>query len=161
MGYRLNRLDEPIFMAVSKPMQTEFGIHHRLESYVACWHLHKRLYQLVAGTNKLSQSSVMRLSTAFLFAKNFCWISHSSRNKQALKGSFQWNRVRNFPQKVCCFLDDLSVMFVEPFLSCHLAMKILRKSCQQCSQSPKSIKVEYYWRYSFRPSFLWFGYCLK
>ena len=32
MGYRLNRLDEPIFMAVSKPMQTEFGIHHRLES---------------------------------------------------------------------------------------------------------------------------------
>ena len=39
------------------------------------------------------------------------------------------------------FLDELSVMFVEPFLSCHLAMKILRKSCQQCSQSPKSIKV--------------------
>ena len=32
MGYRLNRLDEPVFMAVSKPMQTEFGIHHRLES---------------------------------------------------------------------------------------------------------------------------------
>ena len=32
MGYCLNRLDEPILMAVSKPMQTEFGIHHRLES---------------------------------------------------------------------------------------------------------------------------------
>ena len=32
MGYRLNFLDEPVFMAVSKPMQTEFGIHHRLES---------------------------------------------------------------------------------------------------------------------------------
>ena len=32
MGYRLNRLDEPVFMAVSKPMQTEFGIHLRLES---------------------------------------------------------------------------------------------------------------------------------
>ena len=32
MGYRLNRLNEPGFMAVSKPMQTEFGIHHRLES---------------------------------------------------------------------------------------------------------------------------------
>ena len=28
----MNRLDEPVFMAVSKPMQTEFGIHHRLES---------------------------------------------------------------------------------------------------------------------------------
>ena len=34
MGYRLNRLDEPVFMAVSKPMQTEFGIHHRLECCV-------------------------------------------------------------------------------------------------------------------------------
>ena len=34
MGYRLNRLDKPIFMAVSKPLLTEFGIHHRLESCV-------------------------------------------------------------------------------------------------------------------------------
>ena len=32
MGYCLNRLDEPVFMAGPKPMQTEFGIHHRLES---------------------------------------------------------------------------------------------------------------------------------
>ena len=32
MGYRLNRLDEPVFMAVPKPLQTEFGIHYRLES---------------------------------------------------------------------------------------------------------------------------------
>ena len=32
MGYRLNLLDEPVFMAVSKPMLTEFGIHYRLES---------------------------------------------------------------------------------------------------------------------------------
>ena len=32
MGYRLNRLDEPIFMAVPKPMLTEFGIHYILES---------------------------------------------------------------------------------------------------------------------------------
>ena len=32
MGYRLNRLDEPVFMAGPKPMLTEFGIHHRLES---------------------------------------------------------------------------------------------------------------------------------
>ena len=29
MGHRLNRLDEPIFIAVSKPLLTEFGIHHR------------------------------------------------------------------------------------------------------------------------------------
>ena len=34
MGYRLNRLDEPSFMAVPKPVLTEFGIDHRLESYV-------------------------------------------------------------------------------------------------------------------------------
>ena len=32
MGYRLNRLDEPIFIAGPKPMRTEFGIHIRLES---------------------------------------------------------------------------------------------------------------------------------
>ena len=32
MGYRLNRLGETIFMAMSKPMLTEFGIHYRLES---------------------------------------------------------------------------------------------------------------------------------
>ena len=34
MGYRLNRLDEPVFVAVPKPMLTEFGIHQRLESCV-------------------------------------------------------------------------------------------------------------------------------
>ena len=32
MGYCLNCPDEPIFTAVSKPLLTEFGIHHRLES---------------------------------------------------------------------------------------------------------------------------------
>ena len=32
MGYRLNRLDEPVFMEVPKSMQTEFGIHYILES---------------------------------------------------------------------------------------------------------------------------------
>ena len=31
MGYHLNRLDEPVFIAVSKPLLTEFDIHHRLE----------------------------------------------------------------------------------------------------------------------------------
>ena len=38
MGYRLNRLDEPVFMAVSKPLLTEFGIHHRLESCDGWFH---------------------------------------------------------------------------------------------------------------------------
>ena len=32
MDYRLNRLDEPVPIAVSKPLLTEFGIHHRLET---------------------------------------------------------------------------------------------------------------------------------
>ena len=35
MGCRLNRLDEPVVIAVAKPLLSEFGIHHRLESYVA------------------------------------------------------------------------------------------------------------------------------
>ena len=32
MGYHFNRLDEPVFMAGPKPVQTKFGIPHRLES---------------------------------------------------------------------------------------------------------------------------------
>ena len=32
VGYRLNWLDEPVFVAGPKPMRAEFGIHHRLES---------------------------------------------------------------------------------------------------------------------------------
>ena len=32
MGHRLNRLDEPVFIAVSKPLHNEFVIHLRLES---------------------------------------------------------------------------------------------------------------------------------
>ena len=32
MGYRLNRHDELVFMAVSKPLLNEFGIHHTLKS---------------------------------------------------------------------------------------------------------------------------------
>ena len=31
MGYCLNRLDELVFIAVSKPLLSEFGVHHRLE----------------------------------------------------------------------------------------------------------------------------------
>ena len=32
MGYRLNRLDEPVFITLSEPLLTEFDIHHGLES---------------------------------------------------------------------------------------------------------------------------------
>ena len=48
MGYRLNRLDEPVFMAVLKPMLTEFGIHYRLESCV--------LSQKYSGTELIGES---------------------------------------------------------------------------------------------------------
>ena len=37
-----NRLDEPIFIAVAKPMLTEFGIHYRLESCGVDWILKNR-----------------------------------------------------------------------------------------------------------------------
>ena len=57
MGYRLNRLDEPNFMAVSKPMQTEFGIHHRLESCVAQSKLHIALCQEVHAKFELHIST--------------------------------------------------------------------------------------------------------
>jgi len=36
--YRLNRLDEPVFMARPKLILTEFGIHYRLESCVVDRH---------------------------------------------------------------------------------------------------------------------------
>ena len=32
-GYRLKCLEEPVFTAAPKSMLTEFGIHHRLESF--------------------------------------------------------------------------------------------------------------------------------
>ena len=34
MGYRLNCLTEPVFIAVSKLLLSEFGIHYRSESCV-------------------------------------------------------------------------------------------------------------------------------
>ena len=44
MGYRLNRLDEPIFMAVPNLMLTDFDIHYRLES---CADQHSRGNDLI------------------------------------------------------------------------------------------------------------------
>ena len=55
MGYRLNRLDEPVFVTVSKSMQTEFGIHHTLESCAD-------LKQLAHFTNSFSLLPVLFVS---------------------------------------------------------------------------------------------------
>ena len=49
MGYRLNRLDEPVFIAVSKPLLTEFGIHLRLESCVMVEVLPGKSMSLIAA----------------------------------------------------------------------------------------------------------------
>ena len=55
MGYRWNRLDEPIFMAGSKPMRTEFGICQRLESCA----LHKGCNVQFANCSSLEMSIKM------------------------------------------------------------------------------------------------------
>ena len=34
MGFYLNRLDEPVFITVSKPLLTEVGIQYRLERFL-------------------------------------------------------------------------------------------------------------------------------
>ena len=39
-GYQLNCLDEPVFMVVPKPMQTQFGTHLRLESWCERFSMH-------------------------------------------------------------------------------------------------------------------------
>ena len=41
MGYRLNRLDESGLIAVSKPLLTESGIYHRLESCAIYYQNHE------------------------------------------------------------------------------------------------------------------------
>ena len=53
MGYRLNCLDEPIFIAVLKPLLTEFGIHHRLESCAPYYVLLKPWFKRMAWPKPL------------------------------------------------------------------------------------------------------------
>ena len=50
MGYHLNRLDEPVFMAVPKPLLTEFEIHYRLDFRELC-------SALFVGKERVSTSS--------------------------------------------------------------------------------------------------------
>ena len=59
MGYRLNRLDEHVFMAVSKPLLTEFGIYHRMESCVyALSPLNQHFALAVRSSRKADVSSI-------------------------------------------------------------------------------------------------------
>ena len=48
MGYHLNRLDEPI---LSKPLLTEFGVHHRLESCEYFWDFSELVFHTLLGTH--------------------------------------------------------------------------------------------------------------
>ena len=56
MGYRLICLDEHVFMAVPKPMLTEFGICHRLES---CASLYCGLRLILVYPNHLDEPVFM------------------------------------------------------------------------------------------------------
>ena len=73
MGYHLNGLDEPVFLAVSKPLLTEFGIHHELESCVT-------IYSVLCGQASQQSNSghVLHLYTLSLFSVISCHVSASS-----------------------------------------------------------------------------------
>ena len=55
MGYRLNRLTKPVFIAVSKLLLTEFGIHYRLES---CDVFYKTSYCFAMFSGCISQLKI-------------------------------------------------------------------------------------------------------
>ena len=74
VGYRLNCLDEPVFMAVSKPLLTEFGIHHRLESCgISSW-------------------------TSYAYDKMAILISEQSKSNKCLRLCSKQN-IKSFPSK--------------------------------------------------------------
>ena len=60
MGYPLNRLDEPVFMAVPKALQTEFGIHYRLESCVPIMTLGRAMVEDFVADNFQKQQHVFK-----------------------------------------------------------------------------------------------------
>ena len=68
MGYRLNRLDEPVFMAEPKPMRSKFGIHQRLESCAG-------LYPRDDSTSTVDDTNADKCITMDL-------ASHSKENQQ-------------------------------------------------------------------------------
>ena len=89
MGYRLNRLDDPVFMAVPKPMLTEFGIHYRLESCVVLSEARRPL---------LIRSPAGKADTK------------RRRPKQDVKTSFTYSSVSNFLRFVYFFTQLLAAL---------------------------------------------------
>ena len=88
MGYCLNRLDEPVSMAGSKPLLTEFGIHHRLES---CDHDRLRFFGAFERTQKSSPSS----KTMVLQTTSRGYVNHGSMNVT----KFSRNSKQSFQQQ--------------------------------------------------------------
>ena len=71
--YRLNCLDEPIFMAVPKLMLTEFGIHYRLESCVVF--LFENLYYSKLIWMDSRRVLCFKDGTKIFDLKSFAWTS--------------------------------------------------------------------------------------
>ena len=75
MGYRLNRLDESVLIAVSKPLLTEFEIHHRLENCGEVLLHEIGIYKLFETSTRHSGDTRITMKT-FLFGVlhvTFCW----------------------------------------------------------------------------------------
>ena len=105
MGYRLNRLDEPVFMAVPKPILTEFGIHYRLESCVVLSEARRPL---------LIRSSAGKADTKRR-RQLMVW------PKQDVKTSFTYSSVSNF------------LRFVYFFTQLLAALVFIRKDCSHAT----------------------------
>ena len=78
MGYRLNRRDEPVFMAVPKPMLTEFGINHRLESCALLYAFYGSLKTWGGYITASNFAKSFELST-FVKATHFTQLSGENR----------------------------------------------------------------------------------
>ena len=76
MGYRLNHLIEPVLIAVSKPLLTEFGNHYRLESCELLW----PFLSIVIQENK----------AAFLGRKQFDAVQKKPFLRICASTSFHW-----------------------------------------------------------------------
>ena len=88
MGHRLNRLDEPDFMAVSKPVLTEFGIHHRLESCEGGYKICIR-YKIVGCINLLfpTENLIQAFEEGELYVRVFFNILFREKNRSNKKAN--------------------------------------------------------------------------
>ena len=67
MGCRFYRLDEPVLIAGSKPLLTEFGIHHRLESCGMC-SVNSTIVSVANQQNPVGKDTVIFLCSSEAFS---------------------------------------------------------------------------------------------